>query len=86
MLETSESLKLEEQRRRAEADRLAAMTALKALGKEILAEKEAEWQLDHPPPPPTHSTPHPALYTNAKRQPWLAMVNAAGGAKKEGRG
>jgi len=40
------SMQLEEQRRRAEADRLAAMTALEARSQEILAEKEAKRRLE----------------------------------------
>ena len=39
-------MQLEEQRRQAEADRLAAMTALEARSKEILAEKEAKRRLE----------------------------------------
>lgn len=39
-------MQLEEQRRRAEADRLAAMTALEARSQEILAEKEAKRRLE----------------------------------------
>ena len=46
VLEIVEVAQLEEQRRQAEADRLAAMTALEARSKEILAEKEAKRRLE----------------------------------------
>jgi hypothetical protein len=46
MIISENAVQLEEQRRRAEADRLAAMTALEARSQEILAEKEAKRRLE----------------------------------------